>query len=105
MVDRPDVESPVEGYERAGEDEHEVLPRTPDVVAETHAAQAYEEGDHEDSRPEHAVGEYLETVDVVEEPPVEREHAPDGVAQEAVEEAFFVGGQGGEGFSVDMLIC
>ena len=91
VVDGPDVQSPVEGDECAGEQEHQVLPEGADMLPEPHVADADEEGDHEHGRPYHAMSEDFEAVDMVEQPPVEREQPPDGVAEQSVDQSFAVG--------------
>lgn len=98
VVDGPDIKAPVEGYEDAGDEKQEVLVPVLDVVSEPQVAYAHEEGDHEEAGPKHAVGEDFDAVDMVNEPPVEREEAPDCVAEDPIEQSFlvFVGRQFGE---------
>ena len=77
--------SPVERYQCSRDEQHEVLSPVFDVVAQPHATDADKKGHHEHSRPEHAVGEDLDAVDMVYHAPVERKESPDAVAQQAVD--------------------
>ncbi len=70
VVYGPDVESPVEADERAGDEQHQVLTGALDVLFETHLAYAAEKGDHKPSRPQHSVRQYLETVNLLKQPPI-----------------------------------
>lgn len=86
----PDVETPVEGYQCSGDKQHQVLFFFSDVLVESHVADDDEEHNHEHGRPEHAVSQDFEAVDMLQQTPIEREETPDGVAEKTVYETFFV---------------